>query len=103
MKVATRMKIKPGMEAEYALRHKQVFPELINEFKKADVIDYTIWLDQETNYLFALVEVNDFKMWNNISKSVACKEWWTYMAPIMEVNIDLSPQTKELQLVYKLD
>ncbi len=100
MKISNRMKLKEGMFDEYKLRHSNVFPELEEQFSLAGVSDYTIWYDQETNYLFAIIELQDIEIWNNISNTEACKKWWAYMAPLMDVNIDNSPISTNLIQAY---
>lgn len=100
MKIATKMKLNPGMIEEYINRHNQVFPELEEEFIKAGVSDYTIWFEEETNYLFAYVVLEDINIWNAISNTDACKRWWTYMEPLMETNENSSPVSINLRLAY---
>ncbi len=53
-KVAFKMKLKPGMADEYKKRHDEIWPELIDLLRRNGVSDYTIFLDEETNTLFAV-------------------------------------------------
>ncbi|MFV0393181.1 MAG: L-rhamnose mutarotase [Coprobacillaceae bacterium] len=101
MKLATKMKLNEGMVEEYIRRHKKVFPDLEAEFIKAQVSDYTIWYDAETNHLFAYIVLEDIEVWNQIANTDACKKWWKYMAPLMKTNSDYSPVSSELKLVYE--
>lgn len=101
MKRAFKMKLNPGMINEYINRHGNVFPELEKQFVKAGVSDYTIWFDEETNYLFAYVVLDDIEVWNDIANTEACKKWWKFMAPLMETNDDFSPVSKGLKLAYE--
>ena len=48
-KYAFRMKLNPGMKAEYIRRHDEIWPELVDLLKDAGVSDYSIHLDEETN------------------------------------------------------
>ena len=48
------MKLRPGCKAEYKKRHDAIWPELKDLLKKAGIRDYTIYLDEETNTLFAV-------------------------------------------------
>ncbi|MFV0556398.1 MAG: L-rhamnose mutarotase [Lactovum sp.] len=100
MKKAFKMKLYDGMLEEYQKRHQQVFPELLLEFKKAGLTDYSIWLDEESNFLFAYLNVGNVEIWNQISETEACRKWWKFMAPIMETNLDDSPKSKDLILAY---
>ncbi|MFV0393188.1 MAG: L-rhamnose mutarotase [Coprobacillaceae bacterium] len=102
MKRAFKMKLNEGQIEEYKNRHNQVYPELVEQFKLAGVSTYTIWFDEETNYLFAFVELENNDIWNNISETEACQKWWKFMAPIMETNEDNSPVSTDLELAYEL-
>lgn len=103
MKKGFKMKLYEGMLEEYKIRHKQVFPELVEQFKMAGVSDYSIWFDEETNYLFAYVNLEDDSVWNNIANTDACKRWWEYMAPLMETNSDNSPISFDLEIAYDIN
>lgn len=102
MKRAFKMKLNEGQIEEYKKRHNQVYPELVEQFKLAGVSTYTIWFDEETNYLFAFVELENNDVWNNISETEACQKWWKFMANIMETNSDNSPVSTDLELAYEL-
>lgn len=101
MKRAFKMKLNPGMINEYIKRHASVFPELEEQFRQAGVTDYTIWFDEETNYLFAYVALENNSIWNEIENTEACKKWWKFMSSIMETNDDLSPVSVELVQAYE--
>jgi L-rhamnose mutarotase len=45
---AFKMKLKPGMAAEYQRRHDEIWPELARELRAAGVSDYSIFFDEET-------------------------------------------------------
>jgi L-rhamnose mutarotase len=45
---AFKMKLKPGVAAEYKKRHDEIWPELAAELRAAGVSDYSIFLDEET-------------------------------------------------------
>jgi L-rhamnose mutarotase len=48
-----KMKLKPGCKEEYRKRHDKIWPELKKLIKESGVSDYSIFLDEETNILFA--------------------------------------------------
>ena len=56
---AFKMKLKPGVAAEYQRRHDEIWPELAAELKAAGVSDYSIFLDEETLTLFAVQKLSD--------------------------------------------
>ena len=52
---AFKMKLKPGFQAEYKLRHDRIWPELQTLLSESGIQDYSIFLDEETLILFAVV------------------------------------------------
>ena len=102
-KVAFKMKLKPGFEAEYEKRHDEIWPELSAELKKAGVSDYSIYLDPETLILFAVQKVEDPLKTNQLPQSPVVRKWWDYMSDIMEVNPDHSPVVVPLKQVFHMD
>ncbi len=54
MKIAFKMKLKPGCKKEYIRRHNEIWPELKVLLSQSGIHDYTIFLDEETNTLFAV-------------------------------------------------
>jgi L-rhamnose mutarotase len=53
---AFRMFLNPGMAAEYKIRHDHIWSELSALLSDAGIRNYSIFLDQETNILFAYLE-----------------------------------------------
>ena len=99
-KLAYKMKLKPGFEAEYKKRHDEIWPELSEELTAAGVYDYSIFLDEETLTLFAVQKVSDDNTASQLSQTAIVKKWWAYMADIMETNEDNSPKCSELKDVF---
>jgi L-rhamnose mutarotase len=102
-KVAFKMKLKPGFEAEYEKRHDEIWPELADELKNAGVSDYSIYLDPETLTLFAVQKVEDPQKADQLPQSPIVRKWWDYMSDIMEVNSDNSPVVVPLLQVFHLE
>lgn len=46
------MKLFKGFEAEYKKRHDEIWNDLKKLLKDAGIADYSIFLDEETNFLF---------------------------------------------------
>lgn len=88
---------------EYERRHNNLFPEMRKALKEAGAHNYSIFLDKKTGNLFAYLEVDDVKKYNDIAKMPACKKWWAYMEPLMDTNSDKSPVTLDLHEVFHLD
>ena len=102
MKTAFKMKLLPGFAAEYKKRHDAIWPELSALLKENGVSDYTIFLDEETNILFAVQQQNG-KSSQNLGNTEIVQKWWAYMADIMETNPDNSPVNTNLIEVFHLD
>jgi L-rhamnose mutarotase len=102
MKVAFKMKLKPGFEQEYQKRHNEIWPELSALLKANGISDYTIFLDEETHTLFA-VQQQSGQSSQDLGQTEIVQKWWAYMADLMEVNPDNSPVSIPLKNVFHLD
>lgn len=100
---AFKMKLKPGIVAEYKKRHDEIWPELQKELRAAGISDYSIFLDEETLTLFAVQKLSDNNTASALPNAAIVKKWWSYMAPLMDVHPDYSPVTKPLKEVFHLD
>jgi L-rhamnose mutarotase len=100
---AFKMKLKPGMAAEYKKRHDEIWPQLATELQAAGITDYSIFLDEETHTLFAVQKLSHSNTAVQLTNSPVVRKWWDYMAPLMEVHPDNSPVTKPLHEVFHLD
>ncbi|KIA91029.1 L-rhamnose mutarotase [Pedobacter kyungheensis] len=101
MKIAFKMKLKPGFEAEYKKRHDEIWPELVTLLKESGISDYSIFLDEETNSLFAVQQQSGSSS-QDLGSTQIVQKWWAYMADIMETNVDNSPKTFPLEMVFHL-
>ncbi len=101
MKIAFKMKLKPGFEAEYKKRHDEIWPELATLLKENGISDYSIFLDEETNNLFAVQQQRGSSS-QDLGSTQIVQKWWAYMADIMETNADNSPKTFPLEMVFHL-
>lgn len=89
-RVAFKMKLYPGFREEYKRRHDAIWPELAKKIKDSGVSDYSIFLDEETNTLFAVQKVSGENGSQDIGGEEIVQKWWKYMADIMETNPDNS-------------
>lgn len=101
--VAFTMKLKPGMIAEYKRRHDEIWPELVRTLRAAGISDYSIFLDEATLTLFAVQKQSDGSTASDLPNHPVIKQWWAYMAPLMETNPDHSPACVELAPVFHLE
>ena len=57
------MELQPGQRELYQKRHDEIWPELVDLLKDAGISDYSIFLDEETSTLFAVLRrTEDHKM-----------------------------------------
>ena len=102
-KLAFKMKLKPGFKDEYKKRHDEIWPELKGLLKQNGISDYTIFLDEETNILFAVQQQDGNQSSQDLGKTEIVQKWWAYMADIMDSNPDNSPVSAPLQEVFHMD
>jgi L-rhamnose mutarotase len=102
-KFAFKMKLKPGFKKEYAARHAAIWPELKELLTASGVRDYTIFLDEETNTLFAVQYQDGDESSQDLGTNPIVQKWWKYMADIMETNEDFSPVSIPLENVFHMD
>jgi L-rhamnose mutarotase len=101
-RVAFKMKLFKGCEDEYKKRHDEIWTELKELLKQKGITDYSIFLDEETNDLFAYLTVEDAKRLDELPKEPVMKKWWNYMKDTMETNEDNSPKVVSLKEVFYL-
>src|SRR5262245_51034169 len=101
-RIAFKMKLFKGNEAEYKKRHDEIWPELKSLLKTTGVNDYSIFLDEETNILFGVLKVEDELKLDELPNHPVMKKWWDYMKDIMETNSDNSPVSIRLKEVFYL-
>ncbi len=97
-----RMKLHKGAEKEYKKRHDELWPDMIDMIHKYGGSNYSIFLDEENNYLYGYIELKDIELWNKSGKTQICKKWWNYMADLMETNEDNSPISSDLKEMFYL-
>jgi L-rhamnose mutarotase len=102
MRVAFKMKLFPGKEAEYKKRHDALWPELKALLKSTGVEEYSIFLDEKTLDLFGVLYIGNATKLDDLPHHPVMKKWWTYMKDIMESNPDNSPVSVPLKEVFYL-
>ena len=102
-RISFKMKLKPGKKEEYKKRHDAIWPELKVLIQSAGVYDYSIFLDEETNILFAVQKQTGDQTSQDLGENPVVKKWWAYMADIMETNPDNSPVSVELKEVFYME
>jgi L-rhamnose mutarotase len=100
---AFKMKLYPGFKEEYKKRHSEIWPELVILLKSSGVGNYSIFIDEETNTLFAYQEQSGESSSQDLGETEIVKKWWKFMANIMETNPDNSPVSIPLEQVFFME
>jgi L-rhamnose mutarotase len=100
--IAFKMQLKPGCGAEYKCRHDDLWPQLATLLREAGISDYSIFLDEQTLALFAVLKLAEPNSLADLPKHPIMRSWWTHMADIMETNPDHSPKVVDLKQVFHL-
>ena len=98
-----KMKMLPGYGEEYKKRHGEIWPQLVKLLKHEGIGSYSIFLDEETNTLFAYQEQTGDNSSQDLGSTEIVQKWWKYMADIMETNPDNSPVTVQLEQVFFME
>lgn len=98
-----KMKLYPGMADEYEKRHNELWPEMIEMIHEYGGSNYSIFLDEETNILFGVIELEDPDRYDKSAETAICRKWWDFMADLMETHPDNSPVASSLKPVFHLD
>ncbi len=102
-RLAFKMYLNEGQKAEYIKRHNEIWPELKTLLKEAGISQYSIFLDEETNTLFAFQKVSGDGGSQDLGQTEIVQLWWKFMADIMNTNPDNSPVTTPLEEVFYLE
>lgn len=101
-RVAFKMQLHKGFEAEYKKRHDAIWPEVRDLLKLTGISDYSIFLDTTTNSLLGILKASNPVLLDELPAHPAIKKWWAYMKDIMETNEDNSPVSIPLKEVFYL-
>jgi len=97
------MKLRKGCREEYIRRHDAIWPELKELLSSNGISDYTIFLDNETDTLFAVQKQSEGSSSQELGSEEIVKRWWDHMSDIMETNPDNSPVSSPLEKVFHMD
>ncbi len=102
-RIAFKMKLHKGCEAEYEQRHDAIRADLKELLKSKGIVDYSIFLDTENNDLFGVFSIEDKSRLDDLPQHPVMKRWWHFMSDIMLTNDDKSPVTIPLKEVFYLE
>jgi len=101
-RVGFKMKLFKGKEEEYKKRHDAIWPRLSSLLKEQGVEEYSIFLDEESGFLFGVLHIEKPANLDRLPEHPVMQEWWQYMSDIMETNPDKSPVSIPLKEVFYL-
>ena len=102
-RLAFKMYLNEGQKAEYKKRHDEIWPELHRLLKEAGVSEYSIFLDEDTNTLFAFQKMAGDGGSQDLGQTEIVRKWWKFMSDIMKTNPDHSPVTVPLEEVFYME
>jgi L-rhamnose mutarotase len=102
-RLAFKMYLNEGQKEEYKKRHNELWPELHKLLKDAGISEYSIFLDEETNTLFAFQKLSGTGSSQDLGKTEIVQKWWAFMSAIMKSNPDNSPVSKPLEEVFYME
>ena len=102
-RIAFKMYLNEGQKEAYKKRHDALWPELHQLLKDAGVSEYSIFLDEETNTLFAFQKVSGEGNSQDLGQTEIVQKWWAFMGDIMKTNPDHSPVTVPLEEVFYME
>jgi L-rhamnose mutarotase len=101
-RVAFKMQLHPGKKEEYRKRHDEIWDELKTLLKSIGIEAYSIFLDESTNALFAILTIENPVLIDSLPQHAVMQKWWEFMGDIMETNPDNSPVVTPLIEMFYL-
>ncbi len=102
-RLAFKMYLNEGQKEVYRKRHEEIWPGLKELLKNAGVSEYSIFLDEQTNTLFAFQKTDGREGSQDLGNHHLVKKWWSHMADIMKTNPNDSPVTVPLEEVFFME
>lgn len=96
------MQLHAGCEEEYRRRHAAIWPELKSLLHDAGIREYSIFLEERTLRLFAVLSIDDAEKLNSLATQPVMRRWWDHMEDIMDTNPDHSPVVVPLKQLFYL-
>ena len=101
--IAFTMRLNAGQADEYRRRHDAIWPELVALLRAAGISDYSIFLDEPTGTLFAVLRRTASHRMATLATETVMRRWWAHMGDIMATNPDGSPVVVPLLPMFHLD
>jgi L-rhamnose mutarotase len=100
MRIAFKMRLKPGCETTYKEKHDAIWPELVALIRQSGTRNYSIF--REGLDLFAYLE-SDQALPTGGEVDPVLRDWWLMMEPSMEYNDDHTPKIWPMEETFHLD
>lgn len=100
VRIAWMMKLKPGNEAIYKLKHDEIWPEMLEAMRHEGVRTFSIYRNGLD--LFAYME-RDSAPAPGTPISALTWRWWEMMAPYMDTNSDFSPVQRPVEEMFHFE
>ena len=101
--IAFTMRIDPARAEDYRRRHDAIWPELVALLKAAGISDYSIFLDEASGTLFAVLRRTEDHTMDALPAQAVMRRWWDYMSDIMEYNAVGEPVAVPLETVFHME
>jgi len=98
--IAFRMQLNEAQARKYKQRHDDIWPELVELLKQAGVSDYSIFLHEASNSLFAVLRRSADHTMDTLPLEPIMQRWWAHMADIMKTNDNNEPVVEPLERVF---
>jgi L-rhamnose mutarotase len=102
-RLAFKMKLYKGNEDEYKRRHDEIWPELSALLKETGISEYSIFLEEETGFLFGVLKAENSALLDELPLQPVMQKWWAYMKDIMESREDNSPVSTPLKEIFYME
>ena len=100
--IALKMLLNSGQAEIYKKRHDEIWDDLVDLLKDAGISDYSIFLDPETNILFAVLKRRKNHIMEDLPKHEVMQRWWSFMGDIMATQDDGAPVVKPLEFMFHM-
>lgn len=100
--IGFRMQLNQGQALEYKRRHDEIWPELVSLLKDAGISDYSIFLHEDSNSLFAVLKRTPDHRMEQLPLEPVMQRWWKHMSDIMASKDNNEPVVEQLEQVFYL-
>lgn len=97
------MEIIPGREEEYARRHREIWPELVDELRRAGVHNYSLFRRGTQVIAYAECHPDAATAFGAVGATEVNTRWAEWFRDVLAVHTDQSGGLREAQEVWHLD